>query len=208
MLLLIDTWSEACCWFSNCTNCSIVRCDSASRCSIHVNARAKAALCPCKRRANSATNALPIGGVRSRHVGDDEDEAFRILLGDLHHLVGPAIGQIALGPAGGNAHSDAAKILDQGEPQHDRDGPKLAKLQHGNRLVGGDEAAQAISVDPAIAVRDRLERDVVHARHARPTDRAPIEAAPGCSRAANAAWQCESALRSDGSCRLATRQPE
>jgi len=38
VLLLIDTWSDACCWFSDCTNCSIVRCDSASHCSIHVNA--------------------------------------------------------------------------------------------------------------------------------------------------------------------------
>ncbi len=28
MLLLIETWSAACCWFSDCTNCSIVRPDS------------------------------------------------------------------------------------------------------------------------------------------------------------------------------------
>ena len=63
MLLLIETWSEACCWFSSCTNCSIVRCDSASHCSIHVNASAKAALWPCNRRVSSATNALAIGGV-------------------------------------------------------------------------------------------------------------------------------------------------
>ena len=53
---------------------------------------------------------------------------FGIPLGDLHHLVGPGIGQVALGPAGGNSHADAAQILDQREPQHDRDGPKLAEL--------------------------------------------------------------------------------
>jgi hypothetical protein len=44
---------------------------------------------------------------------------------------------------------------------------QLAELQRGHRLVGGDEAAQAISVDASIAVRDSLERDVVHARQAR-----------------------------------------
>ena len=31
-------------------------------------------------------------------------------------------------------------------------------------MVGGHEAAQGVGVDPAIAMRDRLERDVVYAR--------------------------------------------
>ena len=62
MLLLIETWSAACCWFSDRINCSIVRPDSESRCSIHVSGNARAELCPCNRRANSATNELTIGG--------------------------------------------------------------------------------------------------------------------------------------------------
>ena len=78
---------------------------------------------------------------RACHVGDDEDEALRIPLGGLHHLVGPCVGQIALAPAGSDPHADAAEILDQGEPQHDRDGPELAKLQRSHRLIGGHEAA-------------------------------------------------------------------
>ena len=62
MLLLMETWSAACCWFSDCTDCSIVRPDSESRCSIQVSGNASAGLCPCNRRANSATNELAIGG--------------------------------------------------------------------------------------------------------------------------------------------------
>ena len=60
---------------------------------------------------------------RSRHVGNHEDQVFGSLFGNLHHLIGPGIGQVALGSAGRQSHPDAAEILDQGEPQHDRDGP-------------------------------------------------------------------------------------
>ena len=133
MLLLIETWSDACCWFS----------------SLHQlfdrQMRFREPLLdPGQRQGQRGALSLqtarklrheraPHRRRRSRHVGDDEDEAFRILLGGLHHPIGPGIGQIALGPAGGNPHADATKVLDQGEPQHDRDGPKLAQLQRGNR---------------------------------------------------------------------------
>ena len=63
MLLLIETWSPACSCVSDCTNCSIVKPDSKSRCSIHVSGNANAGLCPCSRRASSATNELTIGGL-------------------------------------------------------------------------------------------------------------------------------------------------
>ncbi|MFI5293843.1 MAG: hypothetical protein ACHQ0Y_02320 [Thermodesulfovibrionales bacterium] len=62
MLLLMETWSAACCWFSECTDCSIVRPDSERRCSIQVSGNARAGLCPCSRRVNSATNELTMGG--------------------------------------------------------------------------------------------------------------------------------------------------
>ncbi len=62
MVLLIDTWSAACCWFSSCTICSMVMLDSASRCSIQVSGKARAGPCPCRRRASSATNGLTMGG--------------------------------------------------------------------------------------------------------------------------------------------------
>ena len=62
MLLLIETWSAACCWFSERTNCSMVSPDSDSRCSIQVSGNARAGPCPCNRRVSSATNELTIGG--------------------------------------------------------------------------------------------------------------------------------------------------
>jgi len=63
MLLLMETWSAACCWFPDCTNCSIVRPDSDNSCSIQVSDNAKAGLCPCSRRVNSETNGVVIGGL-------------------------------------------------------------------------------------------------------------------------------------------------
>ena len=60
--------------------------------------------------------------------------------------------------------ADAPEILDQRQAQHDRDRPQLAQLEGGDRLVGGDETAEAFRIDPSVAVRDRFERDVVHAR--------------------------------------------
>ncbi|MNQ85579.1 hypothetical protein D3C85_1007490 [compost metagenome] len=62
MLLLMDTWSAACCWFSATTICSMVRLDWASRCSNHVKGRASAGPWPWRRLASSATNEPSIGG--------------------------------------------------------------------------------------------------------------------------------------------------
>ena len=61
-MLLIETWTPACSWVSDCTSWSIEKPDSESRCSIQVSGKASAALCPCNRRANSATNEPTIGG--------------------------------------------------------------------------------------------------------------------------------------------------
>ena len=103
MLLLIETWSAACCWFSDCTSCSMVRPDSDSRCSIQVSGNASAGLCPCSRRASSATNGARHRRVGPRHVRDHQDQALRVVLGDLRHLVRPGVGQVPVDPAGGDA---------------------------------------------------------------------------------------------------------
>ncbi len=62
MLLLTETWSAACCWLPERTNCSMDRPDSASCCSIHVNGKARAGPWPCKRRDSSETNGGVMGG--------------------------------------------------------------------------------------------------------------------------------------------------
>ena len=164
MLLLIETWSAA--WFCVpiCTSCSIVKPDSARRCSIQVSGSASAALWPCSRRASSATNALTSGGLERAMSAITRIRLFGSLLGDLHHLVRPGSGAVAVDRAGRDPRADAAQVLDQRQPQHDRNRPQLAELQRRHRLVGGDEAGQRLRVDAAVAVRDRLERDVVHAR--------------------------------------------
>ncbi len=105
--------------------------------------------------------------VRARHVGNHQHQALRIIRGDRQHLVGPGAGAGALGGGRGEARRYAPQILEQREAQHDRDRPELAELERRNRLVGRHEAAQAFEVHAAIAVRDGLERDVVHARQAR-----------------------------------------
>jgi hypothetical protein len=63
MLFEIETCADACFCVSDCTSCSMVRPSSERRCSIQVSGSASAALCPCSRRASSATNELTIGGL-------------------------------------------------------------------------------------------------------------------------------------------------
>ena len=124
-----------------------------------------------ERRAVSLQPARELGDerahhrrVRARHVRDHEDQALRIVLGDLHHLVGPRRGPVPVDRAARDPGADAAQVLDQRQAQHDGNGPQLAERQRRHRLVGRHEARQALRVDPAVAVGDRLEREVVDAR--------------------------------------------
>jgi hypothetical protein len=102
--------------------------------------------------------------VRTRHVGDHQDQVAGIVLGGGDHLVGPCAGAAAVDRAGGDPHRDPPQVLDEGEAQHDRDRPQLAHLERRDRLVGGDEARETLGVDAAVAVGDRLEGEVVDAR--------------------------------------------
>ena len=102
--------------------------------------------------------------VRSRHVRRQQYQALRVLFGDLQHLFRPACGEVPVDASGDDPCSDAPEILDQRQAQHDGDGPQFAQRQDGHRLVGRHEAAETFRIHPSIAVRDRLMRDVVHAR--------------------------------------------
>ena len=99
--------------------------------------------------------------VRARHVGDHQDQALRIVLDRLHHLVGPGCGPASFDPPGRDAHADATQILDYRQPQHDRNRPQFAELERGDALVGRHEASERLRIDPPVAVRDALQRDVV-----------------------------------------------
>ncbi len=81
--------------------------------------------------------------------------------------------QNALGPGGSailiqltclHARSDAAKVLQQRDAEHDRNGPEFTQLQRSHRLIGFYEASQGDLVNLAIDVADQFERKVVNAR--------------------------------------------
>ncbi len=100
----------------------------------------------------------------ARHVGDEEDELARRLLGRLQHAQRPLRGEVAVAEAGGDERADAAQVLDQRQPEHDGNRPQLAEPQRLHALVGGDEARQRAAREPAVAVRDHLQRQRVDAR--------------------------------------------
>ena len=130
MLLLTETWSAACCWFSDCTSCSIVEPDSDSRCSIHVSGSASAEVRPCRRRTSSATKGPAIGGSDRAMSAMIEDEAVRIALGGRDHAVRPRLARDrARARPAAIRIADAPQVLDQREPQHDRYRPQLAELE-------------------------------------------------------------------------------
>ena len=127
---------------------------------IQCSGMASAALCPCSRRAISATKALLMGGAERAMSATTRIRLFGSFCGDLRHLVGPD--RPGRGPCvRDDAAADAAQVFDQCEAQHDRHGPQLAERQRADGLVGGDEAAEALRVHPPVAVRDGLQRDVV-----------------------------------------------
>ena len=100
----------------------------------------------------------------ARHVGDEQDQLARRLLGRLQHAGGPGRGEVAVDAAGGDERADAAQVLDQRQPEHDRHRPQLAEQQRLHRLVGGDEARQRAARQPGVGVRDHLQRERIDAR--------------------------------------------
>jgi hypothetical protein len=138
-LLLVSDW----------TSCTMVWPDWARRCSIQV--RAGPAPAPLQAPGQLGHEGADHRRVGAHHVGDHQDQAARVVLDGLDQAVGPGAGQLALDPAGGHPHADAAQVLDHGQPQHDGDRPQLAQFE-GDGLVGGHEAAEALGVDPPVAV--------------------------------------------------------
>ena len=105
--------------------------------------------------------------VRTRHVGDDQDQALGVLLDHLEHAVGPQIGQLALVGGDGHANRHAPQVLDQRQAQHDRHRPQLAELERLDGLVRGDETGQRAAAQPPVAVGHGLQREIVDAGQAR-----------------------------------------
>ena len=102
------------------------------------------------------------GRARPRHVCDHQDQALRVLRRRLYHLIGPGFRQVPVHPAGGRPRDDASEILDQRHTQHDGDRPQLAEREGSDGLVCRHEAAKAVLVYAAVAVRDGLQGEVIH----------------------------------------------
>ena len=113
------------------------------------------------------------GRVRAGHLGHLQDHALRVLLRDLDHPVGPGRGLVRVDPVRCDPGRDAAKVLDQGQPEHDGDRPELAESEGGHGLVCLDERGEDVKVDAPVVVRDQLAGDVVDAGE--PGERSALE---------------------------------
>ena len=67
------------------------------------------------------------GGLR--HVGHHDDEVRGILLRHLLQALDPQVGQVAVVPGDHQPRGDSSQVFNQGQPEHDRNGPQLAQLQ-------------------------------------------------------------------------------
>jgi hypothetical protein len=106
------------------------------------------------------------GHLRTGHVRQHQDQVRGLLLDDADHPLCPIAGQIAVAARGSNPHRDAPQILDQRQPQHQRQRPQFAQLERLDRLIRGDEAVQTGGIDASVDVRDQLQGDAVSARKA------------------------------------------
>ena len=76
------------------------------------------------------------------------------VLAETEQAVGELVGLLACRPAAHDLLREAAKVLDEEDPQADRDRPQLADRQRLDLLVGAHHAAQALRVEAAVGVRD------------------------------------------------------
>ena len=106
------------------------------------------------------------GRIRARHVCDHQDQILRLLARGLGQPVRPGDPQVPIHPAFGDAHRDAAQILNQRQTQHDGNRPQLAQAKGCDGLVSRNETAERVRVHPSVAVGNGLEHEVIHPRQA------------------------------------------
>ena len=83
---------------------------------------------------------------------------------DAEHVVREGVGLLARGAPPHDRLRHAAEILDEHDPDRDRDRPELADRERLDTLVGVDEAAQRLGVQAAVGVRHERPRQAVDAR--------------------------------------------
>ncbi|WP_425505353.1 hypothetical protein [Stenotrophomonas bentonitica] len=71
-------------------------------------------------------------------------------------VVRPLRGQATVSPVAHHPRRHSPQVLQQRQTQHDGDRPQLAEAQRRKRLVRGDETAQRIGINAAVAMCDGL----------------------------------------------------
>ena len=78
-----------------------------------------------------------------------------------------SVRHMPLGAARGNLLREASEILNQNDPERDRNCPELTDGERLHLLIGPNEANQHLWVESAIGVRDEGPGDAEHSRIAR-----------------------------------------
>ena len=113
---------------------------------------------PCIRLANSAMNALESGGFSftiSARTSTTSAGALAATVNMCSIQYAARSRAAAPRPPG----QPCAEILQQRQPQHDRDRPKLAEPKGGYRPVRRHERVEAFEINSAIDVRDQFQCD-------------------------------------------------
>ncbi len=122
------------------------------------------AAAPLQRAGQLGDERAGQGRLGACHVGHHQNHIGRGVGGGAIEVVRPLGRQAAVRPVAHHPRRHAPQILQQGQTQHDGNGPQFAQAQRRERLVRGDESAQGIAINTAIAVRDGLHRQFIHAR--------------------------------------------
>ncbi len=94
------------------------------------------------------------GGERRRRETTRGRSDLRSLGAQAQQAIGEQVRPLAGRPALHDLLREAAEVLDEEDPQADRDRPQLADGQRLHRLVGADHAPKALRVEAAVGVGD------------------------------------------------------
>ena len=103
------------------------------------------------------------GHIRIRHFRHGRHHVFSIPRGGFQQSIRPARGRKVVAPRRGHAGGRPAQILHQRQPQHDGDGPQFPEREGRRFLIRRDETPEHVGIEPAVAVRDVLQGDIVYA---------------------------------------------
>ena len=134
-------------------------------------------------RAQSRLQPPPCGGRRDRLVAQVvenlDEKGRRCLVGELsqtplglrnlQQLRRERPRGVSVLPRAQRLHGEAAEILDERQPQHDRYGPELADRERRDVLVGVGKSAQQLLVETPGGVGDEAAREHIDARIAAPS---------------------------------------